>query len=143
MCNCQKKDKCPMDGKCLTETIIYRADLKVGEQTKNYIGLTDGQFKTRYRNHKNSFANEHKKNETALSKAIWDLGLNGEPNVSWKIVEKCNKLAAGMKMCNLCLCEKMHILNASKDKNNINKKSEAVSLCVHRNKFKLSNFKME
>ena len=84
-----------------------------------------------------------KKNETALSKAIWDLGLNGEPNVSWTIVEKCNKLAAGMKMCNLCLCEKKHILNASNDKNNINKKSEAVSLCLHRNKFKLSNLKME
>ena len=50
MCNCQQKDKCPMDGKYLSETIIYRTDLKVGEQTKNSIGLTDGEFRTRYRN---------------------------------------------------------------------------------------------
>ena len=105
--------------------------------------MTDGEFKTRYRNHKNSFTNENKKNETSLSKTIWDLGINGEPSVSWTILEKYKKFAAGMKMCSLCLLEKLYILNASNDKNNINKKSEAISLCVHRNKYKLSNWRPE
>ena len=143
MCNCQNKDKCPMGGKCLSDSIVYRAELKVGENTKNYIGMTDGAFKTRYRNHKNSFTNINKKQETALSKVVWDLGANGEPNVSWTILKKCNKYAAGMKMCSLCLSEKLQILNACNDKDNVNKKSEAISLCVHRNKYKLANWKQE
>ena len=105
--------------------------------------MTDGEFKSRYRNHKNSFTNVNKKQETALSKVVWDLGANGEPNVTWTILEKCNKYAAGMKMCTLCLFEKLHILNACNDKDNVNKKSEAISLCVHRNKYKLANWKQE
>ena len=47
----------------------------------------------------------------------------------------------GANRCDLCLTEKLCILRAVEDSQNINRKVEATSLCVHRNKHKLSNFK--
>ena len=44
-------------------------------------------------------------------------------------------------MCDLCVTEKLYILNAAGDKNNLNKRNEIASLCVHRNKYKLNNVK--
>jgi hypothetical protein len=53
-CNCRKKDECPLQKKGLTQAIVYQAEVKshaYGE-TKRYIGVTAGEFKDRYRNHK-------------------------------------------------------------------------------------------
>ena len=72
-------------------------------------------------------------NETSLSKKVWELGLNGEPKVKWSILAKKSKYSAGSKMCDLCLSEKYFILQACTDRNNLNIKSEAISLCIHRN----------
>jgi hypothetical protein len=36
-----------------------------------YIGITAGDFKTRYRNHTKSFRHEEYKNNTELSKYVW------------------------------------------------------------------------
>ena len=62
-CNCQAHNKpnCPLRGKCKTQSIVYKADIQVNSTTKNYNGLTEGDFKTRYGEHKNSFSNEKKK----------------------------------------------------------------------------------
>ena len=56
-CSCPKagKDKCPLDGKCLTASIVYKATVDVEGQKKYYYGLTEGPFKTRYANHMFSF----------------------------------------------------------------------------------------
>ena len=48
-CNCRSLNECPLNGKCLTESLVYQAEITatdVGE-TKIYIGMTSGKFKKR------------------------------------------------------------------------------------------------
>ena len=86
-CNCQAQNKqnCPLRGKCCTQSIVYKAEIQVNNTTKNYYGLTEGEFKTRYGEHKNSFSNEKKQSSTALSALFWNEALNPSPNVYWEI----------------------------------------------------------
>ena len=55
-CNCRAESKCPLDGKCLTTSIVYKAEITPTDtqETKEYIGITAGPFKERYNNHKKS-----------------------------------------------------------------------------------------
>ena len=54
-CNCRQKEECPLNGKCLTTAIVYQATVQYDGKTAKYIGLTEGDFKTRYKNHVKSF----------------------------------------------------------------------------------------
>ena len=65
-CNCRKKDKCPLQKKCLTQAIVYQAEVKSYDNgaTKWYTGVTAGKFKDRYRNHKKSFEQQRCANKT-------------------------------------------------------------------------------
>ena len=58
-CNCRKKSECPLNGNCLQSGLVYQATIETDDTTQKYIGLTEGDFKTRYRNHTKSF--NHKK----------------------------------------------------------------------------------
>ena len=62
--NCRQKKSCPLDGKCLSKCVVYKA--RVTETTSNnqetYIALTENEFKTRFNLHKSSFKLEHKRN---------------------------------------------------------------------------------
>ena len=139
-CNCRKKEKCPLNGNCRVETIIYKAKITADNNTeKNYIGSTENEFKTRYNGHTDSFRNEAKKYSTALSTLVWNENQNPAPKIEWSVVKKTNKYRPGSKMCDLCVTEKLYILHAANDRNNLNKRNEIASLCVHRNKHKLSN----
>ena len=143
-CNCQKNKKCPLDSKCCHETLVYKAEVEIENgDKKNYIGCTEGSFKIRYNGHTDSFRNEKKKNSTALSAIVWENKLNPDPNVKWSIIKHVKKYAPGDRMCLVCNYEKMYILKAESDKNNINKRSEVASLCVHRGKHKLAKVKMK
>ena len=55
-CNCRAESKCSLDGKCLTTSIVYKAEITPTDtqETKEYIGITAGPFKERYNNHKKS-----------------------------------------------------------------------------------------
>ena len=83
-CNCRNKDDCPLEGKCLTESVIYQATVTRSDTTKQetYFGLTENQFKTRYRSHVSSFKNIKYRNSTELSKHIWTLK---DANVQYSI----------------------------------------------------------
>ena len=52
-CNCRIKSDCPLDGKCLTPKIIYRADITnlSNNEKMFYIGQAETTFKERYNNH--------------------------------------------------------------------------------------------
>ena len=52
-CNCRKKDECPFDGNCLQAAVIYKAKVTRTDNNthETYVGLTENEFKTRYRNH--------------------------------------------------------------------------------------------
>ena len=78
LCKCRQKKKnnsCPLDGKCLTKCVVYKAT--VTETTSNnqetYIGLTENEFKTKFNLHKSSFKLEHKGTSSTLSEHVWKL----------------------------------------------------------------------
>ena len=74
-CNCRQKDSCPLSSKCLTDSVVYQATVTRDDTTEEntYVGHTEGEFKTRYNNHTNSFRNAKHKHATALSKYVWHL----------------------------------------------------------------------
>ena len=97
-------------------------------------------FKARYYNHIQSFKNPSKRNQTELSKLIWNLKDAGHsPAIKWSIACRATAYTCGMKQCHLCLSEKLAILLAKPD-TLLNKRSELVAKCRHRNKFKLNKF---
>ena len=81
---------CPMDGQCLKESMVYRADVLVTgavNETRFYLGQCSGKFKTRYGNHLKSLRHERYKDETALSSYIWDAQRRGgNVSIKWSIV---------------------------------------------------------
>ena len=108
-----------------------------------YYGSCETEFKIRYNNHKQSFKFENKKHATELSKAVWNAKDAGEtPLIEWSIVKRVPPYQCGSKICQLCLAEKMSILQADK-KNLLNKRSELVSKCRHISKFLLKNVRLK
>ena len=70
-CKCRKKEECPLKGQCLTSSIVYRATVTTNDQEqKHYIGMTESNFKSRFRNHKMSFNNKKYSSSTSLSAHI-------------------------------------------------------------------------
>ena len=58
LCNCANKKQCPLNGQCLTESIVYQANITAnipGYKEKVYLGLFDTTFKVCYVYHKKSF----------------------------------------------------------------------------------------
>ena len=52
-CNCSGvMGSCPLEGKCLVESVVYRAEVKDGNNNlETYTGVTAGTFKKRYYSH--------------------------------------------------------------------------------------------
>lgn len=143
-CNCRAKEKCPLDGKCQSKSIIYKCDVTAPNiPPKSYIGLTEGVWKTRYNNHKLSFNHRKYAKSTTLSSYIWELKdtQNVTPNLSWSIVRKVPAYSNLSKKCQLCLHEKLEIITHPSPDTLLNKKSELISKCRHENKYLLANFK--
>ena len=115
---------------CLEEGIIYEATIKSSSDEKKYVGLTEGTFKRRLYDHRQSFKNSGLRNATELSKHIWDLNDRGEKyELSWNIIDRASSYKGTSKSCRLCLLEKYHILTRE---DLLNKRSELVSKCRHR-----------
>ena len=144
-CNCRNKENCPLKGNCLAEAIIYKATIKTDEEKFEYIGSTEKPFKTRYYNHTKSFNNVTYKNETKLSKCIWELKEeNKNYNIEWNILHKSKPYKCGSRLCDICLSEKYQIMKHTKFKTNcilLNLRSEIMNKCRHANKFKIYNYK--
>lgn len=142
-CNCRAKAECPLRGSCLTPQIIYRADVIniTTNEMKFYIGLAETSFKERFSNHKKDMKHEKYKNSTELAKYVWSLKDQNIPySINWSIVNKVYG-SANIDMCNLCLTEKLLIIESINDTNMLNKRSEFINKCRHINKFMLNNLK--
>ena len=135
------KATCPLGGNCRVDSVVYRAEVSSKDKTAYYYGLTESDFKTRYHNHTHSF--KHRKNiaDTELSKYVWRLKDEDIPfNIKWNIAAKARTYEAGSSKCDLCLTEKLAIALA--DKNGLlNRRSEIISKCRHKNKFMLKKVK--
>ena len=76
----------------------------------------------------------------ALSKYIWTLKDSDTPyTVKWAIHRKAHAYTNKSRRCNLCLAEKLAIMQADRA-TSLNIRSELVSKCRHENKYYLSNF---
>ena len=145
-CNCRISNECPVEQKCLTSAVLYKATLTATEPTNNkihtatYIGSTESTFKQRYTNHKASLRHTNKRYNTTLADYFWDCkDKNMETDVKWQILQKSSKYRCGSRKCNLCLTEKRLIL-FNKDPNNLNKRNELMARCPHMRKWRLDNF---
>ena len=47
LCNCRQRMNCPTDGKCLTRSVVYKAEVTSMDDntTQTYIGVTANDFK--------------------------------------------------------------------------------------------------
>ena len=138
-CNCRDRQQCPLNGNCLAEGVIYKATVSADTKpTRQYFGLTEGKFKTRYSTHMHSFRAENSKTATELSKYVWSLKSEQlDYNIKWNLVQKASPYKCGTRRCDICLSEKMVIATAD-PLITLNKRAEIVSTCRHRAKFRYS-----
>ena len=136
-CNCTQPMQCPLSGKCQTKTVIYKATVTAPTKpVRHYYGLTERSFKERYGGHKYDFAHVENRKSTALSKYIWELKDNGiDYNIRWSIDRHVSPYKCGTRRCDVCLSEKMVIATADQT-SMLNSRSEIVSACRHRWKYR-------
>ena len=142
-CNCRNKEECSSGGRCTTRNVVYQACISPMEQQRDgervYIGISAGSWKQRWYSHRHSFSNPKHRYQTALSKYFWGLKDQGlSPQVKWKILRHPSAANSFNGRCNLCLDEKISIINFKNRKLLLNKRNEFVFKCRHRGKFKLS-----
>lgn len=107
---------------------------------QEYIGLTSTSFKKRYANHKASFMHRNKSCETTLSRHIWELKDKGVPfKTTWSIMANAPSYSKQTRLCQLCLMEKTFICTTDQKKI-LNKRSEIISKCRHRDKLLLKHW---
>ena len=139
-CNCKgPKSNCPLNGNCLSKSLVYKAEVTSNNHSATYYGLTADAFKTRFNNHLSSFRNERYKESTMLSKYIWELKqTNRAYDIKWEIAANAPAYNPASKRCHLCLTEKTFILH--NDHNHpLNKRSELLGICRHKRKHLLSS----
>ena len=140
LCNCWQKNSCPLDGKCLTKCVVYKAAVTSSNNKETYKGLTENESKTRFNLHMSSFKLEHKRTSTTLSDHVCKLKKkNINFNIKWQVVKTVKPFAPSNKVCGLYLQEKLSILRSAPS---LNKRSEYFEHCIRRKKFLLSNLSM-
>ena len=105
------------------------------------MGFLETPFKERFRNYKRDFNHDRYRNSTELSKYIWQLNdLNIIPKITWEIAAIVRS-ATKIDCCKLCLTEKLFIIKSIDNDQLLNKKSELVNTCIHKNKLLLKSLK--
>ena len=131
-CNCRDKVRCPLEGKCKQECEVYKVEVYRDPNNKRnkkiYFGSTQGDFKTRYFNHKTIFSHEKYSHSTTLSSYVWELKDNKEidPIMKWEVMKKCRKYWAWDRSCLLCKEEKLAIASC-KSRDMLNQRSEVLN----------------
>lgn len=69
--NCRNCDLCPMNGKCMCKSIIYKASIIHNVQTNSYFGLERA-----FCHHKMTFNDKKYANATGFSKFYWSIKSN-------------------------------------------------------------------
>ena len=140
-CNCSgKMGPCPLDGKCLAQSIIYKAE--ISDQNSNletYTGLTSQTFKKRFYKHRESFLKRNPDNSTTLSTHVWNLKDQGiDFNIKWSIIGRAKPFNPSTRKCRLCLKEIYNIIFRPEGAS-LNERSELFTPCRHRKQQLLQN----
>ena len=140
-CNCRGGiPKCPVNGACLTEGVVYQATVTRGDNNaiETYTGLTARTFKVRFYEHTQDF-NHQSRDGTSLSHYVWKLKDNNTPyRISWQIITRSPSFNPTKKSCSLCLKEKYCIMFRPEGAT-LNDRSEFYATCRHRLKPLLAN----
>ena len=105
---------CPLNKKCLSNSIIYQCTVSTAQRKETYVGQTANTFKQRYNNHKFSFSNNNLRYSTELSIYIWHLkDSNTNYTLSWQIIRQAQSYSNTSKSCRSCTWEKFFILYCS------------------------------
>ena len=100
-------------------------------------------FKSRFRNHQQSFTYGKKRHATELSKEVWRAKDNNvEPFIKCSIVSAAPFYHCEGSRCNQCLAEELAILSGNR-KLVLNKRSKIVSKCRFTKKFKLKSMRAD
>ena len=106
-CNCRNKEYCPLNGQCQIGEVVYESTLTSNQQIykdKRYFGIVEESFKGRQYNHNLFFRNEFYKNDTELSKELWQIKMkNYTPKTTWTIIRKCPPYNYKSRKCCLYL----------------------------------------
>ena len=127
-----------MQGKCAQNNVVYKAEVvtlnnKEG-QGMLYVGLASGLWKLRLANHLASFRNVNKRDDTELSKFIWELQEKQiNYKIKWSILGQESPYTKESKRCRLCLREKIEILKIKNEfpKRALNTRN---TKCLHRSR---------
>ena len=136
-CSCPNKAIFPLDGKCLSKNIIYKAevteiDTENKETKQSYIGLSSTTFKERLGNHIKSFKHEKYSTDTCLSSHIWKIKSRGSSyKVQYTVIDKGQPFNPTSKSCSLCVKEKFYIIYKP-HMAEINKRNEIGAHCRHK-----------
>ena len=87
--------------------------------------------------------NSSHRKDTSLSAYVWDCKESGKNNFQfqWSVVKQTHGYNRVSKTYDLCLNEKLEILNFKDRDKLLNKRSELISKCRHFNKYLLKNMK--
>ena len=134
-CNCRNRAECPLDNKCLTVNIVYKAVVSApSKPDKKYFGIAETSFKDHFRNHTRDFHHKKYVNSTELFKYMWKLKEEKiTANIKWNIMSIVHGTPK-VGVCKLCLTEKSWLLKHFNGKHLLKKKSEFTSKCRHENK---------
>ena len=107
---------------------MYKANVQTDDDVQNeYTGLTAMSFKQHFYNHQKSMRDHKCRNSTTLSKYVRSVK---DSRVGYKMKCSIHRRAAAhrniSKKCNLCLAEKLAIIDTDKSKS-LNNCSELVS----------------
>ena len=163
-CSCDKNKECPLQGKCLTKSVVYCAEVRVkgrkkmnrreeneleileryerrrGENFKPreaefYTGLTEGTIKDRMYKHNYDFKHRNFEKRTNLSKYVWKLKDHKYNfEIKWKILSRAKSYNSATKNCNLCTKEKYYII-FKPEASTLNENNEILKKCMHRKKW--------
>ena len=142
-CNCINTSQCPLQQRCLSNNTLYQANITpLGENsgTKVCYGICETTFKLRYANHKKSFSHRNRKSDTELSNEFWRIKDNKHnTNITWEILGRHQAYNTSSKRCSLCLNEKLKIV-LHRDNNMLNRRTEILNKCRHKNKYALISY---
>ena len=135
--NYRNKEECPLGGRCNSRNVVYQACISPMEQQRGgegvYIGISAGNWKQRWYNHKHSFSNPKLRYQTALWKYFWGLKDQGlSPQIKRRIIRHSSTANSFNGRCNLCLNEKISIINFKNWKLSLNERNELVFKCRQR-----------
>ena len=140
MCSCTGNNLCPLGGKCLEKSVIYKATVTQENKTNTYIGLTCNSFKKRFYSHHASFKNSDV-NQTSLSNHVRNLQEKRiNHTVSWEKIDQAKCFSPVSGICALCTKEKFYI-TFKPGVGQLNKKSEMFNNCRHKKRVLLCGTK--